>query len=170
MFARQSFVALAFALSALLSGRHAIAATNSQPEMSLTLSSSQSVMKAGGPVLLTVTVKNISDHVVGVEENRASMQEINYRVTVLDKSGKEASTTALHRMLRGKPSEGDPVSVFNSSELLIPLDPGKTLTDPIDLSKLYSLSPGTYSVQVERTFDSQQTPVQSNTLTITVNP
>ncbi len=169
MSARLLLIVLAFVANGVLSGSQQVLASQPPADFSLTLSVSQPTVKAGGPIVVQVTVRNISDHLIGVEEDRTSTQENNYRVTVLGKEGNEAATTAFHRMLRGKPSHGDPEIVINTSELLVPLDPGKTLIDPIDLARMYSLGPGTYTVRVERTFDNQA-PVRSNTVTITVTP
>jgi len=166
MLARFLLIAIAVASNALALVSQTLPASQGNSGISLTLSAPQPTVK-GGPVIVTVAVKNISEHVIGVEEDRASRQEHNYIVTVRDEQGKEAPTTAYHRMLRGQPSHGDPVVVQNSSEILVPLDPGKTLLDSIDLTKLYSLEPGVYSVQVERAFNSQAA-IRSNSLTITV--
>jgi hypothetical protein len=167
MFARSLLILIAFAVNGIALGSQAVPASRPNNEFSLTLSASQLTVRGGGPVVVTVTVTNISGHVIGVEEDRASSQEHNYKVTVRGEHGEDAPTTAYHRMLRGQPSQDDPEIVINSSELLVPLDPGKTLTDSIDLTKLYSLKPGVYSIEVERTFDNQVI-IHSNTLMITV--
>lgn len=169
MFARLPFMVIAFAANGMFFGGQVALASQPPTEFSLTLSAPQPTVKDGQPVMVNVIVKNISDHLLGVEEDRGSAQEVNYEVTVREKSGNEAPTSAFHRLLRGKPLRDDQVVAVNPNELLVPLDPGKSLTDPIDLTKLYSLRPGVYSVQVERIFGSQA-PVRSNAVTITVTP
>jgi hypothetical protein len=175
MFARLLLVVLAFAAYDILLASEPAAPSKSPAELALTLSAPQLTVKAGGPMMLTVTVKNISNRLIGVEAVRSTTQEANYAVMVREEHGNEARTTAYHRLLRGKPSPDDPVAIITNSEILWPLDPGKTTDDPIDLAKLYSLAPGVYSVQVERLFCSGlckggETSVRSNILTITVTP
>jgi hypothetical protein len=166
MFVRSTLIVAVFAVNSIIANSQV--ATAPQHSFSLTLSASQPTVKAGGPMIVNVTVKNISDHMMGVEEDR-SYAELSYRVTVLGENGKEAATTAFHRLLRGKPSQGDPAMVINGNGFPVPLDPGKTIVDQIDLSKLYSLGPGVYTVQVERTID-PETAIRSNTIMITVTP
>ena len=45
-----------------------------------------------------------------------------------------------------------------------------TLTDTIDLNKLYDLQPGKYTIQVERLDEDGKTVVKSNTITVNVTP
>jgi hypothetical protein len=140
-----------------------------QPSITLTISAAKTVVKASDPMIVDVTVRNISQHVIGIRKDRSPTQETDYKVTVRAQNGEEPPMTAFHRLLRGQTAPGDPVMVISSSTILWPLDPGKTLVDAIDLRKLYLLGPGVYTIQVERTLDGQA-PVQSNTITITVTP
>jgi hypothetical protein len=139
------------------------------PSITLTISAAKTVVKASDPMIVDVTIRNISQQVRGIRKDRSLTQETDYKVTVRAQNGEEPSMTAFHRLLRGQPAPGDPVMAISSSTILWPLDPGKTLVDAIDLGKLYLLGPGVYTIQVERTLDGQA-PVHSNTITITVTP
>jgi hypothetical protein len=58
---------------------------------------------------------------------------------------------------------------LNGSGACVPLKPGETLVERIEVSKLYNLTkPGKFVIQVERGDPESTAPVRANAVTVTV--
>jgi len=161
---------VAIALAGFLANCCVLAAQTAPPGYKLHLwtRDASAIVNQGQPLVIMVSLKNVSSQLINVEEDKSLSGDANYKLSVLDINGKEPPLTAYHRLLRGKPDPKDPMMILNSDSILVPLGPRGTLTNPIDLSKLYSLKPGQYTVQARREYDSQGDSVASDSLTVTI--
>jgi len=139
---------------------------------SVTISATQTVMKAGAEVRINVVLTNISDREIYINVS-GGPGELDYTVSVLDRSGHEAPETKYLRALRGEdasdPGETTTLVVARSFGLR-DVKPGETFRSSIDLGKLYDLQPGKYTIQLERIEEETHPVVKSNTITVTVAP
>ena len=132
---------------------------------SLIISAPQSSVKSGAPVWIEVTMANNSNHRIAV--TREPSEDLDqggwvYEVDVHgDKGGAPPQTEYARNIINGG----------LRSTGLIPLYPGKTIIDRVNVSKLYDLSrPGTYTIQVQEFDVSSSSPVMSNKITVKVTP
>jgi hypothetical protein len=171
--------ALAFALAVTVST--ADAQTAPQP-FSLTISAAHESVKAGAPIVVEISFKNISDHNIrctGRPEGPTHGELIGFRPVVRDAEGMEPPLTKLGRLEFGrkKPGEDDHDAYMIESAAGTWLRPGGVMTPVIKLNELYDLSvPGKYTVQVlHGGYDllgshDDKTEAKSNTITVTVVP
>jgi hypothetical protein len=112
---------------------------NSNASFSITISAPQSV-KTGSAAKVDITVKNISKQpiVFGIF-NDAARAELNFGLDVLGPDGKRPSETPY---MKNKTIHG--------SFGVIHLKPGETLQVSEDFSKLFDLTPGTYTIRLSR--------------------
>ena len=135
-------------------------AQSAKPPFTLDIEVSRNEAKIGSVNLLEAHWTNTSHHnlffaVGGL--GRATKLE------VLNSEGKQVQETPNGRKAQGKDTE------FVGSVFRATLQPGKTQTDEIDVSKEYDLSkPGRYTIQAQRWDDESHTNVKSNTITITL--
>lgn len=103
----------------------------------------------------------------------SGLGERDYTISISDKDGQEPLETGYLRAVRGK-GTSDPVSktslVIVGGGGLHGVRPGESFDLTIDLTKLYVLKPGKYTVQVERLDNESKELVKSNAVTLTVNP
>jgi hypothetical protein len=125
---------------------------------------------------LKVSLKNISDQEISAS-SASGRGEFNYVVEIHDSSGKTPELTKYHRAVRGmNTNEQDRIKKFrlemstSTDRKRVYLAPGANLDDELDLAKLYTLSPGNYSVRVEREDKGSKMTVKSNTITFVVAP
>jgi len=121
------------------------------PPFTVTLSGPDTVV-AGDKVILSVAMKNVSDHAIRIFFGE------RYTILIHDEDGKEP----VHKGPGG------------GSSGYVPVEPGKIFTDREYLSAEYDLSkPGKYLVQLSRQEDDEDLKsriVKSNEITITVAP
>jgi hypothetical protein len=173
MFLHSMFVLTALVSSVAVGGAQIITqpASVTRPTVSIGLRAPQSTIKSGAPLNLEITLKNISDQVIHVDEDVSSKGELTYTVIVHDRDQNEAPSTRYNRTLRGKVAPGDPISIIQTSSIAVTLQPGKNLVDKLDVADLYDLSrPGLYSVWVERVDPVTHQMVMSNKISVTVEP
>lgn len=141
------------------------------PAFSITVQGPQTAAKLGEPVKIDITLTNISDRALGVHLELEGRSEITYEVFMEGLRGGEAPTTAYLRAVRGQHLPSDPDGVIAYSTKIWLIQPGKSATTHMDLTKLYEIKePGTYKVWVARKDKVSGIKVQSNALTISVSP
>ncbi len=158
--------------------------------VSTTIAVSKDTARLGSPVLVDITLRNISANEIFVSEEPNFRQgEKNYLVEMWDSKGQPVPETDYYRRYKcafqeGPCSSSEPASTFVGSSWSVRLAPGAALknesvpdTDVVELNKLFRLTaPGEYKVQVQR--DDEHLPgghrpsdySKSNTLTITLVP
>ena len=130
----------------------------------LTASAKESSVKSGNAIWVDVTVENRSDHELLVGRERVGPEgdqggHIYYVDVRDDKGGKPQPTKFLEK------------KSYLGSGALIYLKPGKTMTDRINVCKLFDLSrPGKYNIRVYRKDTGDMTPLTANIVTVTVTP
>jgi hypothetical protein len=130
----------------------------------LKLNPPDGVLKSSAEVTLYVSVKNVTDHEVGIVRSpgRIPKEELRY-VDIRDSDGKRPPETSYFKDLNS------PSTFVTSSNLGYYLKSGESVTDAIVLTKMYILKPGKYRIWVSR--DIPQAPggaVKSNEITITI--
>lgn len=144
---------------------------NRKPSIAISLTADKSTVEAGNPVYVEVTLKNISDHAIGVEIERVAGPEMDFDISVLGPTDKGASLTRHGRMVKGKQLPTDPPTVINGSTFLLTKEPGGTISRRIDISNLYDMTrPGTYQVQAARTDSETGLVVKSKVVTVKIVP
>lgn len=123
----------------------------------LSIRAKESSVKSGAAIWVDVTLENKSDQDLLVFRVLTSVDDDQggwlYNADVQNEKGQKPPRTKF------KTGIGSGAS--------IPLQPGKTITDRINICKLYDVSqPGKYSIQVYRPDGS----LRSNTITVTVTP
>jgi hypothetical protein len=137
--------------------------------LSLTISASESVAKAGSPVKLTIIATNASDHDVVYYDGPSGL----YRIYVRDATGGIAPETPEGvRKHPWSPHRTGGGGVISGPSFREHLGAGEKQETDIDLTKEYNLSqPGKYTVQVERPDPENKGKwLKSNTITVTVTP
>lgn len=127
-------------------------------------------MRIGSPLRLDAVMKNVSHRDILVWRN-ASGPELVYKVEIRDDNGSIPPETKFRRDLRGleDPRYLTPDTPIGFSGGWVPIKAGKTLADPINVSRLYDLiNPGNYTVQVKRLDQESETFVSSNVITVIV--
>ena len=142
---------------------------------------------------LTIVATNISDHDISLLRGKGETEgEFNYMIDVrndkgsapprtkygnhfLEKDVDEPKDSAQAKNTETQPAGNDASSqtfrktVIVSSDLLLPIQPGKSLTDVIIVNKMFDLSqPGKYSIQAQRADPDSKIVVNSNIITVTV--
>jgi hypothetical protein len=98
---------------------------------------------------------------------------LTYRVTVRDEQGNVPPDTRLSRVIKYNRSGSTnlPPEPLLIKSTAIPLNPGETFTDTLDVSMVYDFSqPEKYTVQIDRLSAGDQIEAKSNTITINVIP
>lgn len=164
-----------------------------KPAFSLRISAAQNVIKAGSELRLTIVATNISDHDISLLRGKGEAEgEFNYMIDARNDKGSAPSRTKYGNQLQGKDvsepkdsaqaknAETQPAgndagpqtfqeTVIVSSDVLLTIQPGETLTDVIIVNKLFDLSqPGKYSIQAQRADPDSKMVVKSNIITVTV--
>ena len=157
-----------FALLILPSGG---ATQSAKPDISVTISAMQTVVKADSEVKVGIILTNISNHEVSLaKDNAQNLGEAHNKIEVRDEKGNLAPEAKYVGILDGK-APNDVIFMPLGSSAPHSLKPGETLKDAIIASKLFDLSkPGKYTIQVQRTDEATKTVVRSNTITLTVTP
>jgi len=142
----------------------------SSPAFTLTISTDSSSVREGSEIAIDIDLKNTQDHdILMWREKGGEMGEFNYIVHILNQKGEQPPETKYHRAVRGK-GNPDQVIIVTNAPMPFYVKPGEILKDKVDLSKLFELSPGKYTVQAERLDATTKQSVKSNTITIIVRP
>ena len=140
-----------------------------RPPFSVTISSKEPVVKSGSIIWVDATVKNTSDEVISV--GSTAPVEFAYDIDVWTDKSARAPETKLGRRRNNRTTPEDETMVILSDSAESPLKPGKTLTDHVNVSKMYDLSqPGKYTIEFRRLDEETKTFVKSNKITLTVTP
>jgi hypothetical protein len=169
-------------------------AQDDKPEFSIAISAPPSV-KTGSFVAVNITLTNISDHDIKLDDDAHG--ERNFDLDVRDSQGTPPPETLYLKASRGESQGAGPSALVLTQKYIIrDLKPGKTTKEEAWLSQVFDLKPGMYTVtfrradyhftphDVMRTLTEQEgqpyrgTPpplkpkaiVKSNTITITVTP
>ena len=141
------------------------------PRFSILISAPRTDVKSNSAIDVKIILTNLLDKQLLVYTS--GLGERDYTVRVSDKDGREPLETRYLRAVRGKDTS-DPLS--KTSLVIVGgggfhgVRPGESFDLTIDLTKLYVLKPGKYTVQVERLDDENKALVKSNAITVTVNP
>jgi hypothetical protein len=162
---RASFVILSLATLA--------ARQTPAPSFSITISTTESTVKVGSKVAITILFKNISQEEVDLAKIPGDHGgEFHNVVDVRDADGKLPPETEYKQELEGRRStvNGHHVLPLTSNFTQF-LKPGDLMQDSLVITNLYDLSkPGKYTIQIERSDDVRKTVVKSNVITVTVAP
>jgi len=143
---------------------------------SLSVSIPDAAVKVGAPIWVIVTKENTSDQNLSVYRAIAGDSDQGgwvYRVIAQDEKGRKAPKTKFGRHVQGPETADEaiePASMVGSGGY-IPLAPHKSISDRINIGKLYDLThAGKYTVQVQEFDEESKTYVKSNPITVTVTP
>ena len=166
-------------MAALLAGTCSVAQVGpsssrpapASPRFTIVIGPVENPCKAGGPLLVTFLVTNISDEKIAWRSERAgeiALKEYSY---LLRRDGREAKTTVLNRRLTGRQRPDDPPEVEQSTSILLLHSQGVMFTIKVDLTRLYEINePGEYTLDISRFDEDSNTAVHSNTLRFKVSP
>jgi hypothetical protein len=142
-----------------------------RPAFSLTVRATQSEAKVGEPIIVDITLTNTSDKSLGVPIEKRGYSEFTYDFYASEATGAEAPSTPYLRALRNERQPTDPdIEIAYSTKVWI-VQPGKSVTTHMDIARLYNIDvPGTYTVRAERLDKSTGIRVESNTVSVTINP
>ena len=148
-----------------------------QPRFSIIISAPQPQAVAGALITVKVSMTNKSDRDISIWRENGEQGGRVYKVDVHDDTGKTATETKLGFVLNGH-ADRSQLSALSLDDLhlgfsgaCVVLKSGKTLTDEVNVSRLYDLSkPGKYSIQLSRLDEGSGTFVKSNTLNVAVTP
>jgi hypothetical protein len=160
-----------------------------QPTFSLTITTPHDVVQAGSEVLVTITLKNISDHDIygAFAVTHSAVGESFHGIEIKSEKGVRAPLTRYGHLAKGETPPADKTaqsqnqkapqaggsdeSPFTGSVVSVTIPPGGISRDAIVANKLYDLSqPGKYSIQVNKWDVKSKTMVTSNIITVTVIP
>lgn len=158
------WIILTLLIAVALAGR-ALAQTGSS--FSVAINAPRTIVRLGSSFEIRAVLTNITTGSEWIYQDVSG--EFDYTIRVLDQDKIEPSESRYFRAVKGKDS-GKPTIVVNHGGGPRLVKPGGTITETIDLNKLYVLRPGKYSVQLERLDDKSKTVVQSNRITVTVAP
>lgn len=142
----------------------------------ITIRAKSSTVKSGLPVWVEVRQKNNSDQIVGFGRERPVTMDqggISFQVDAWDEKGIRCKEKIFYRKLQHRLTPEDKAQLTPEeraeyeelplgSGFAFLVKPGETITDQVDVGRLYDLSrPGTYTIQV-------RLPIQSNKITVTV--
>ena len=138
-----------------------------KPALSIKIAGPQSAVKSTEPVILKVTVTNVSDKDISFlkppRERDALFQD---KVEVQDDTGKAVGANEVSK----PPTDANTIaSTVMGSQVLHTLKPGQTFEYQLELSKSHNLSkPGKYVVRMHHLDESSKSEVMSNAVTISV--
>ena len=156
---------LAFAPSVVAASQ----ATEAKPPFTVTISSPQSDVRIGTPIVIHIVLKSTSEKQITVPEaiHAGNQGEYNYRIFVHGPGGNVPSDTPHGARMK----KGGEVETM-SRVLIYPLNLGDEITDDVDLNNVVAITtPGDYVVEVERAdrlYSDQH--IRSNKLVLHVAP
>lgn len=122
--------------------------SNVRPTFSIEVSGSSNV-KARAPITVNITATNISNRVIAFDALSVA-GERNFNIDVAAADGRRPPETLLLKAIRGEYQGPGPQLVLGGQLVQRDLAPGATLKWNVDVTKLYKLQPGTYTVRVWR--------------------
>jgi hypothetical protein len=142
------------------------------PSFSLTINAVQNTVKAGSEIKITILLKNVSDHEIGIPrspgENRG---ESFHDLEVRDEKGHLTPKTKLRREVEEHGTANGEIGLPMGSVFTQTLKPSETLKEGIVVTNIYDLTkPEKYIIQCQRFDDDSNTIVRSNKITVTVTP
>jgi hypothetical protein len=144
---------------------------SSTPEISITVDPPAAPIRVESPVVVTVTVTNISGKEIYLESTRSQHAAYRDFAYLLLKDGHEVETTFFHRKITGRNRPDDPQEVWSGSTILLPHPPGTIYVMKIDLKRLYEIrDPGVYTVEVSRFDEASKTMVRSKAVALKIVP
>lgn len=152
-------------------GNAATQESASTPGFSIVIAAPDSPFRITGPVSVTITVTNDTNHVILWESDfttdpQSACAAFRYN---LERNGREVETTFFHRKISGRQRPDDPNEVYSPSSILLPHAPGRMSEMRIDLKRLYQINElGDYTLQVGRYDAATKTTVRSNKLTLEI--
>ena len=163
-----TYASLACAVALLPLAPSALGSPGQAAPIALRIAAPAHPLKAGKPVVLQVTVTNTSDRGINVQISQGTEDAaLIYRVHVLDERERPAPPHTPPPRRRGGPPPTPAYSIHG-----VDLQPGKSLTDEVNVSYIYDLRPGKYKVWVAEPYyrgpDRPNGLVRSNTVTFTV--
>ena len=158
---------LGFSLTA--SSQQETSAAGGPHPSSFTIQAVSRTVKAGSPVWVDITEKNNSDQTLPFGRARPAKMDQGgeiYIVDAVDENGLRPIETTFYRRKLGHltPDELAHLPLPMGSGVFLFVKPGESITDRIDVGRLYDLSrPGTYTIQV-------RFPTPTNKINVTVTP
>ena len=138
---------------------------------SIRINAPQAASRVGSEVRIDAVITNITDQEIWVPVEKGSRGEFDFKIDLRDSAGLVPAETIYYRAVKGEPQTGSPILVVTASGGPLPVKPQGTLTDVIQVDKLYDLSkPDKYTIQVERYDDLTKTIVESNKITFVITP
>jgi hypothetical protein len=140
-----------------------------QHPLLMTIKAKDRSVKAGSPILVDVTVKNISNQSLSFGKEQPIKRDQGgwtYQVDVLDAKGVRSVETTFYRGILGHltPDERANEELAPGSGFIFLLKPGEMTMDQVDVGRLYDLSrPGVYMIQFRHAGSGK-----SNAVTVTV--
>jgi hypothetical protein len=128
------------------------------------MTNNKTTVPAGAEVKISITMKNVSRSQIVFEAAPGVPQLSGFRPDVRDARGQPVPLT-----YQGKKYFYGPYVTV--SDILVPIEPGKTVTQEMELDKLFDLSrPGHYKIQVLRSDTQTKTWVKSSVLKLKLLP
>ena len=157
-------------LGSRISAAQAAHPAPAEPRISITIKISRSGVKVGSNVDVEVEMKNISSEGVGfVPAGTMSFSSTSFRWDIRDSGGKPVPMTEWGLKANCLDSPGGVPRICAGSSFSDILDPGKSFTQKLALSKEYDLSkPSKYTIQALHS--DGKADVQSNFISLTVTP
>lgn len=142
------------------------------PEFVLTIQAERQSVEAGQPVIISVSRRNVTGHII--ENNRTTnpMEYLTFRVTC---GGEPVNGTAELLKMRGIGLRAGEVHTLVTSPYFAKLKPGESSHDTVEISYYYDLAkPGTYAISASQETrpgsPEKSMTVRSNTITVRVLP
>jgi hypothetical protein len=126
-----------------------VLAESAKPSVSIAINGPPST-KAGSATKVNIIVTNTSNSTNVFAHGYPDQGEFDFDFNVLSSEGKPVADTRYMKAVKGKDQGPGPQLVINTRFLSTRLEPGKTLKASADLSKLFDLAPGKYTVQLSR--------------------
>ncbi len=140
-------------------------AQETKPQLSISISTPDVVVKVGADIRLDIIVKNTSGREARFARSKGDA-EFDYDITVHNKNGQPANKTPYGHKIHSKEPSDTP---RHGGMVLIRLNPEQEYVQRITLNKLLEIQePGTYVIQVERRDSEIKGMLKSNKLVVTV--
>lgn len=136
-------------IAVILTISSTVLSEGSKLSFAITIKAPQSV-KAGSKAFVDVKVTNVSNHVVSFGLVDVTRGEFDFDFEVRDSQGNLASETKYARAVKGEDQGIGSRIVIMTQSAQPDLKPGETLQFRADLSELFDLKPGKYTVQLTR--------------------
>jgi hypothetical protein len=144
-----------------------------KPPFTLSIVPAEPIVKAGSSVFVDATVANKSNHELSMSSTKDHAGH-EYSIDVWDDKGATAPETKFGRVQSGHETAEDakePVEMNTFDVGHVTLNPGKALTDRVNVSLIYDLSRhGKYTIQSMRYDEESKSFVRSNKVTVIVTP